>query len=166
MNTLAKTANEGTPPSDRDRVQYRTALNEALAEEMRRDPSVFVMGEGIAERGGSYKVTQNLLAEFGKNRVIDTPLCEASFTGAGIGAALTGMRPVVELLFVDFAMLVMDQLVNQAAKVRFMTGDQCRVHRHGGPPLRAVVRARLPGFGHRSGGRSRVAARSCAPRPR
>jgi pyruvate dehydrogenase E1 component beta subunit len=85
------------------------------------------MGEGIAERGGSYKVTQNLLAEFGKNRVIDTPLCEASFTGAGIGAALTGMRPVVELLFVDFAMLVMDQLVNQAAKVRFMTGDQCRV---------------------------------------
>jgi pyruvate dehydrogenase E1 component beta subunit len=94
---------------------------------MRRDPSVFVMGEGIAERGGSYKVTQNLLAEFGENRVIDTPLCEASFTGAGIGAALTGMRPVVELLFVDFAMLVMDQLVNQAAKVRFMTGDQCRV---------------------------------------
>ncbi len=127
MNTLATTAHEGSPPSDRNRVQYRTALNEALAEEMRRDPSVFVMGEGIAERGGSYKVTQNLLAEFGKNRVIDTPLCEASFTGAGIGAALTGMRPVVELLFVDFAMLVMDQLVNQAAKLRFMTGDQCRV---------------------------------------
>ena len=127
MNTLAIPLHEGSPPSDRNRVQYRTALNEALAEEMRRDPSVFVMGEGIAERGGSYKVTQNLLAEFGENRVIDTPLCEASFTGAGIGAALTGMRPVVELLFVDFAMLVMDQLVNQAAKVRFMTGDQCRV---------------------------------------
>jgi len=127
MNPLATIAHGGSPLSDRNRVQYRTALNEALAEEMRRDPRVFVMGEGIAERGGSYKVTQNLLAEFGKNRVIDTPLCEASFTGAGIGAALTGMRPVVELLFVDFAMLVMDQLVNQAAKVRFMTGDQCRV---------------------------------------
>jgi pyruvate dehydrogenase E1 component beta subunit len=114
-------------PSDRSRIQYRTALNEALAEEMRRDPTVFVMGEGIAERGGSYKVTQNLLAEFGKQRVIDTPLAEASFTGAGIGAALTGMRPVVEIMFIDFAMLVMDQLVNQASKVRFMTGDQCRV---------------------------------------
>jgi len=114
-------------PSERSRVQYRTALNEALAEEMRRDPTVFIMGEGIAERGGSYKATQNLLAEFGEQRVIDTPLAEASFTGAGIGAALTGMRPVVEILFIDFAMLVMDQLVNQAAKVRFMTGDQCRV---------------------------------------
>ncbi|HRZ94570.1 MAG TPA: hypothetical protein P5022_16810, partial [Candidatus Paceibacterota bacterium] len=94
-----------TPPHDlrarhsshRGRVQYRTALNEALAEEMRRDPKVFVLGEGIGERGGSYKVTQGLRAEFGAGRVIDTPLAEASFTGVGIGAALTGMpagRPV------------------------------------------------------------------------
>jgi pyruvate dehydrogenase E1 component beta subunit len=127
MNKPTTTSPEASTPAGRHEVQYRTALNEALAEEMRRDPSVFIMGEGIAERGGSYKVTQNLLAEFGKLRVIDTPLCEASFTGAAIGAALTGMRPVVELLFIDFAMLVMDQLVNQAAKVRFMTGDQCRV---------------------------------------
>lgn len=109
------------------RLQYRAALNEALAEEMRRDPSVILLGEGIAERGGSYKVTQNLLAEFGRERVLDTPLAEASFTGVGIGAALTGLRPVVEILFIDFAMLAMDQIVNQAAKVRFMTGDQCVV---------------------------------------
>jgi pyruvate/2-oxoglutarate/acetoin dehydrogenase E1 component len=108
-------------------MAYRTALNEALAEEMRLDPSVFILGEGIAERGGSYKVTQGLVAEFGKQRVLDTPLAEASFTGAAIGAALTGLRPVVEILFIDFSMLVMDQIVNQAAKVRFMTGDQCHV---------------------------------------
>ncbi|HOX04210.1 MAG TPA: alpha-ketoacid dehydrogenase subunit beta [Candidatus Paceibacterota bacterium] len=94
---------------------------------MRRDPKVFVLGEGIGERGGSYKVTQGLRAEFGAGRVIDTPLAEASFTGVGIGAALTGMRPVVEILFIDFTMLVMDQIVNQAAKVRFMTGNQARV---------------------------------------
>ena len=117
MNKTDTTLPEPATGTSRNRLQYRTALNEALAEEMRRDPTVFVMGEGIAERGGSYKVTANLLAEFGKNRVLDTPLCEASFTGAAIGAALTGMRPVVEILFIDFAMLIMDQLVNQAAKV-------------------------------------------------
>jgi pyruvate dehydrogenase E1 component beta subunit len=127
MNKTATTLSEAATATCRNQVQYRIALNEALAEEMRRDPTVFLMGEGIAERGGSYKVTANLLAEFGKNRVLDTPLCEASFTGAAIGAALTGMRPVVEILFIDFAMLIMDHLVNQAAKVRFMTGDQCRV---------------------------------------
>ena len=96
---------------------YRDALNEAIAEEMRRDDTVFVMGEGIAERGGSFKVTTGLLAEFGAKRVIDTPLAEASFTGAGIGAALTGMRPVVELLFIDFTLLTLDQVINQAAKI-------------------------------------------------
>ena len=103
-------------------IMYRDALNEALREEMRRDKNVFLMGEGIAERGGSYKVTEGLLAEFGAKRVLDTPIAEASFTGFGIGAAITGMRPVVEILFVDFTMLIMDQLVNQAAKYRFMTG--------------------------------------------
>lgn len=106
---------------------YRQALNEALREEMQRDPTVFLMGEGIAERGGSYKVTAGLLEEFGPKRVIDTPIAEASFTGAAIGAALTGMRPVVEIMFVDFCMLVMDQIVNQAAKLPFMTGNQCKV---------------------------------------
>jgi len=108
-------------------LMYRDALNEALKEEMRRDPTVFCMGEGIAERGGSYKVTDGLLEEFGGQRVFDTPIAEASFTGAGVGAAITGMRPVVEILFIDFTMLIMDQLVNQAAKYRLMTGGQGRV---------------------------------------
>ena len=103
-------------------ILYRDALNEALREEMRADPTVFIMGEGIADRGGSYKVTVGLLDEFGPKRVIDTPIAEAGFTGAGIGAAITGMRPVVEILFVDFTMLTMDQIVNQAAKYKFMTG--------------------------------------------
>ncbi len=108
------------------RIKYREALNEALREEMRRDPSVFVMGVGVAERGGSFLVTQGLLDEFGPWRVIDTPISEASFTGAGVGAAIVGMRPVVEVLFVDFVLLAMDQLVNQAAKFRFLTcGEGC-----------------------------------------
>lgn len=104
-------------------IMYREALNEALREEMRRDPSVFVMGVGIAERGGSYKVTAGLLEEFGGKRVIDTPIAEASFTGLGVGAAITGMRPVVEILFIDFTLLTLDQVINQAAKYKFMTGD-------------------------------------------
>ena len=109
------------------KIKYREALNEALREEMQRDAGVFLMGEGIAERGGSYKVTVGLLNEFGAERVIDTPLAEASFTGVGVGAAITGMRPVVEILFVDFSMLVMDQMVNHAAKYKFMTGGTGKV---------------------------------------
>jgi pyruvate/2-oxoglutarate/acetoin dehydrogenase E1 component len=108
-------------------MMYRDALNLALKEEMRRDPSVFCMGVGIAARGGSYKVTAGLLEEFGAKRVIDTPISEASFTGAGVGAAIAGMRPVVEILFVDFTLLILDQLVNQAAKYSFMTGGGKRV---------------------------------------
>ncbi len=108
-------------------IMYREALNEALREEMRRDSSVFLMGEGIAERGGSYKVTVDLLKEFGPKRVMDTPIAEASFTGAGVGAAIAGMRPVVEILFVDFAMLVLDQIINQAAKYKFMSGGEAKV---------------------------------------
>ncbi len=106
---------------------YRDALNEALMEEMERDDSVFIMGEGIAERGGSFKVTVDLLEKFGNKRVIDTPISENGFTGAGVGAALTGMRPVVEILFIDFALLVLDQIVNQAAKFRFMSGNTAKV---------------------------------------
>ncbi|MEK7676645.1 MAG: alpha-ketoacid dehydrogenase subunit beta [Verrucomicrobiota bacterium] len=94
---------------------------------MRRDPTVFLMGEGIAERGGIWKVTENLMQEFGAKRVRDTPIAEASFTGAGVGAAITGMRPVVEIMFVDFAMLAMDPIVNQAAKYHLMTGGLGRV---------------------------------------
>jgi pyruvate/2-oxoglutarate/acetoin dehydrogenase E1 component len=122
----APTATTATAVGQRT-IMYREALNEALCEEMRRDPTIFLMGEGIGERGGSYKVTVGLLKEFGPRRVIDTPIAEASFTGAGVGAALTGMRPVVEILFVDFALLAMDQIVNQAAKVDFMTGGQGHV---------------------------------------
>lgn len=115
-----------TPPQVRT-LKYRDALREALAEEMRRDARVFIMGEGIAQRGGSYKVTVGLLDEFGPKRVIDTPLAEASFTGAGVGAAITGMHPVVEILFIDFSLLILDQIVNQAAKFNFMSGDKGKV---------------------------------------
>jgi pyruvate/2-oxoglutarate/acetoin dehydrogenase E1 component len=108
-------------------LMYREALNLALFEEMRRDPLVFTMGEGIAERGGSYKVTEGLFNEFGSERVMDTPISEASFTGCGVGAALVGTRPVVEILFVDFTGLVMDQIINQAAKYEFMSGGQGKV---------------------------------------
>jgi pyruvate dehydrogenase E1 component beta subunit len=106
---------------------YRDGLNQALFEEMHRDETVFIMGEGIAERGGSFKVTEGLLKEFGPKRVIDTPLAEATFTGAAVGAALAGTRPIVEILFVDFTLLIMDQIVNQAAKYEFMSGGQGKV---------------------------------------
>ena len=106
------------------KIKYREALRAALREEMERDPSVFCIGEGIGERGGSYKVTEGLLAQFGPRRVIDTPLSEAGFVGLGVGAAIAGARPVVEMLFIDFLLLAMDQVVNQAAKYRFMSGGQ------------------------------------------
>jgi len=108
-------------------IMYREALNRALFEEMRRDPTVFVMGENIGERGGSYKVTEGLLKEFGPERVVDTPLAEATFTGAAVGAALAGTRPIAEILFVDFTTIPMDALVNQAAKFEFMSGGQGHV---------------------------------------
>jgi pyruvate dehydrogenase E1 component beta subunit len=108
-------------------LMYREALNEALRLEMRRDPSVFCMGVGVGERGGSFKVTAGLLDEFGAKRVIDAPISEASFTGMGVGAAIVGMRPVVEILFIDFSTLALDQVINQAAKYRFMTNGAGRV---------------------------------------
>jgi pyruvate/2-oxoglutarate/acetoin dehydrogenase E1 component len=116
----------GTGCAERQ-IMYREALNEALREEMLRDETVFLLGGGIGQRGGSYKVTVNLLNEFGPKRVIDAPISEASFTGAGVGAAITGTRPVVEILFVDFTSLIIDQIVNQAAKYRFMSGGKGRV---------------------------------------
>ena len=105
-------------------LMYREALNEALRQQMQKDPTVFCIGVGIGERGGSYKVTVGLLDEFGPKRIIDAPISEASFTGAGVGAAITGMRPVVEVLFIDFTMLILDQVINQAAKYRFMTNNK------------------------------------------
>jgi len=119
-------ADSGTERTQRQ-IMYREALNEALREEMLRDETVFLLGGGIGQRGGSYKVTVDLLNEFGSRRVIDAPISEASFTGAGVGAAITGMRPVVEILFVDFTSLIIDQIVNQAAKYRFMSGGKGRV---------------------------------------
>jgi pyruvate dehydrogenase E1 component beta subunit len=109
------------------KIKYREALRAALREEMERDPSVFCIGEGIGERGGSYKVTEGLIGQFGPRRVIDTPLSEAGFVGLGVGAAIAGSRPVVEMLFIDFLLLAMDQVVNQAAKYRFMSGGQGNV---------------------------------------
>ena len=105
-------------------IQYYTALNEALREEMRRDPLVFCFGEGVAERGGSFRVTEGLLAEFGPRRVLDTPISESVIAGAATGAAMVSTRPVAEILFIDFITLAMDQLVNQAAKYKFMSGGR------------------------------------------
>ena len=109
------------------KMKYREALRAALQEEMERDETVFCVGEGIGDRGGSYKVTEGLITQFGRDRVIDTPLSEAGFVGLGVGAAIAGQRPVVEMLFIDFLMLAMDQIVNQAAKYRFMSGGEGRV---------------------------------------
>jgi len=108
-------------------IMYREALREAIDEEMQRNAQVFIIGEGIAERGGSYKVTEGLLAKYGPKRVRDTPIAEAGMIGVGVGAAIAGARPIVEILYVDFAMLGMDMLVNQAAKFRLMTGGEGRV---------------------------------------
>jgi pyruvate dehydrogenase E1 component beta subunit len=103
------------------------AVREALSEEMRRDPSVFIMGEDVAEAGTPFKVLSGMLEEFGKSRVIDTPISEPGFTGVGVGAAMTGLRPVIDIMFGDFLTLIMDQLVNQAAKVHYMSGGAWKV---------------------------------------
>jgi pyruvate/2-oxoglutarate/acetoin dehydrogenase E1 component len=109
-------------------ISYRDALREALREEMLRDERVFLMGEDIADPFGSaYKVTLGLSPEFGTDRVRQTPISELGFVGAGVGAALTGMRPVVELMYIDFSTLPMDQIANQAAKIRYMSGGQAQV---------------------------------------
>ncbi len=108
-------------------IPYRNAIREAMGEEMRRDPRVFLMGEGVAEKGGTFRTSVGLVDEFGPERVVDTPISEASFTGLGVGAAIVGCRPIIEILFVDFTALIMDQLVNQAAKYNFMTGGQGQV---------------------------------------
>ena len=100
------------------------AVREALAEEMRRDPCVFIMGEDVAEAGTAFKVLNGLVQEFGPDRVLDTPISEPGFTGIGVGAGMTGMRPVVDIMFGDFAGLIMDQMANQAAKIHYMSGGK------------------------------------------
>jgi pyruvate/2-oxoglutarate/acetoin dehydrogenase E1 component len=108
-------------------MMYRDALRAALHEEMRRDPRVFIVGEEVGRYGGAYAVTKGLYEEFGAERLVDAPISEASTVGLGVGAAITGLRPVVELMYVDFVGLAMDQIANQMAKVRYMTGGQVTV---------------------------------------
>jgi len=118
MSTL-RAADVQTAPRQ---LTFGQAVREALAEEMRRDPTVFIIGEDVAEAGTPFKVLSGLVEEFGTERVMDTPISEAGFTGLGVGAAMTGMRPVVDIMFGDFLGLIMDQLANQAAKVHYMSG--------------------------------------------
>src|SRR5512142_3410113 len=114
-------------PENGRELTFAQAIREALAEEMRRDPLVFIIGEDVAEAGTPFKVLSGLLEEFGKERVIDTPISEAGFTGLGVGAAMAGLRPVVDIMFGDFITLTMDQMVNQAAKVHYMSGGAWKV---------------------------------------
>ncbi len=109
------------------KISYREAVAEAIAEEMRRDPAVFLMGEDVGLHGGAFAATKGLYAEFGCERVRDTPISESIIVGAGVGAALTGMRPVVEIMYMDFCAMAMDSIVNQAAKVKYMFGGHARV---------------------------------------
>jgi len=106
---------------------FREAISLATAEEMRRDDTIFVMGEDVGASGGIFKCCEGLFEEFGSERVIDTPIAEAGYIGLGVGAAMTGMRPLAELMFGDFSLLTMDQIVTQAAKIRYMSGGQCKV---------------------------------------
>jgi pyruvate/2-oxoglutarate/acetoin dehydrogenase E1 component len=108
-------------------ITFGAAIKEAIAEEMRRDPKVVLMGEDVAEAGTTFKVLTGLVDEFGKDRIIDTPISEAGFTGIGVGAAMTGMRPIVDIMFGDFLMIIMDQVANQAAKIHYMSGGKWKV---------------------------------------
>ncbi|WP_299253936.1 pyruvate dehydrogenase complex E1 component subunit beta [uncultured Cytophaga sp.] len=105
-------------------IQFREALREAMNEEMRRDPNVFLLGEEVAEYNGAYKVSQGMLDEFGAKRVIDTPISELGFTGIGIGAAMNGLRPIVEFMTFNFSLVAIDQIINGAAKIMSMSGGQ------------------------------------------
>jgi pyruvate dehydrogenase E1 component beta subunit len=108
-------------------IAFREALNQAMSEEMERDSNVFIMGEEVAQYQGAYKVSQGMLQKFGEKRVIDTPITEAGFAGLGIGAAMIGLRPIVEMMTWNFAILAFDQLFNNAAKIRYMSGGQFKV---------------------------------------
>jgi pyruvate dehydrogenase E1 component subunit beta len=123
-------------------ITYREALNQALAEELERDERVFIMGEEVGYFGGAFKVTDGLLAAYGDRRVRDTPISELTIVGAGVGAAMGGLRPVVELMTINFGLLAMDQIVNHAAKIRYMFGGKAKV------PM--VIRA-PQGAGHQLG---------------
>ncbi|MFM9840064.1 MAG: pyruvate dehydrogenase complex E1 component subunit beta [Cyclobacteriaceae bacterium] len=108
-------------------IQFREALREAMSEEMRRDPSVFLMGEEVAEYNGAYKVSQGMLDEFGAKRVIDTPIAELGFGGIGVGAAMNGIRPIIEFMTFNFSLVAIDQIINSAAKMLSMSGGQFNI---------------------------------------
>lgn len=108
-------------------IQFREALGEAMSEEMRRDEKVFLMGEEVAEYNGAYKVSQGMLDEFGPERVIDTPIAELGFTGVGVGAAMNGLRPIIEFMTFNFSLVAIDQIINGAAKMKSMSGGQFNV---------------------------------------
>jgi pyruvate dehydrogenase E1 component beta subunit len=126
MSTPSAATEPGASSGVRE-LTFGQAVNEALREELRRDPTVFVIGEDVAEAGTPFKVLLGLVDEFGPARVIDSPISEAGITGIGVGAAMTGMRPVVDIMFGDFLTLAMDQLANQAAKVHYMSGGALHV---------------------------------------
>jgi len=117
----------GADPNRMSEIYYSHAIREALEEELERDPDVILLGEDVAEYGGAFKVTAGIVEKFGPERVRNTPISENGFVGVAVGAALTGLRPVVEIMFMDFITLAMDQLVNHAAKFRYMYGQQARV---------------------------------------
>src|SRR5450759_4963842 len=122
-------------------ITYRDALNQALREEMQLDPKVCLIGEEVGVYQGAYKVSRGLFQEFGDRRVIDTPITEEGFTGVGVGAAMVGLRPVIEMMTWNFSMLAMDQIINSAAKMLYMSGGQL-VRRAALAIARVVVRAR------------------------
>src|ERR1700712_3069697 len=105
-------------------LQFRQALRAAMTEEMERDDSVFLMGEEVAQYNGAYKVSEGMLDRFGPSRVIDTPISEAGFSGLGVGAAMVGLRPIIEFMSRSFTLVCLDQILNNAANVRYMSGGQ------------------------------------------
>ncbi|MBS1118096.1 MAG: hypothetical protein H6Q90_324 [Deltaproteobacteria bacterium] len=127
MTAMARDATAVAPSPGPRSITYRDAIREALREALHADPAVFVIGEDIGAYGGTYAVTRGLLSEFGPDRIRDAPLSESAFVGAGIGAALAGMRPIVEIMTVNFSLLAMDQIVNAAAAMRHMSGGQFHV---------------------------------------
>lgn len=126
MSMLSATSNQSESKSVRE-ITLGQAIREALAEELRRDPTVFIMGEDVAEAGTPFKVLSGLVEEFGPDRIIDSPISEAGIVGLGVGGAMTGMRPIIDIMFGDFIGLAMDQIVNQAAKVHYMSGGKLKV---------------------------------------
>jgi pyruvate dehydrogenase E1 component beta subunit len=126
MSTLSPALSASSTTATRE-LTLAQAIREALAEELRRDPTIYVMGEDVAEAGTPFKVLSGLVEEFGPQRIIDSPISEPGITGLGVGAAMTGMRPVVDIMFGDFIGLIMDQLANQAAKVHYMSGGKLKV---------------------------------------